>query len=241
MMGFIKSNIVGLIALFVALGGTAVALGTGEVKSKHVAKNAVKPKQLAPNSVRSPAIKDRSIRPRDLSPAITSGQGAPGLVGPPGKDLEFRGKRIDGPLTRRVPAPVGQTPPEIPLGSFAGISLFGTCAVATAVPERIRSIVSVRLPANLGAGMVGGQSGIAGSLNMAPGSTRPVANLLAAEAPASTHSLISPGGATLILDDGRIFDVRVITSAQRTGAATAFVAPGPACGYSVAGIELVSE
>jgi hypothetical protein len=44
------ATVISLVALFVALSGTALALTRGEVKSKHIATNAVKSKHIAANA-----------------------------------------------------------------------------------------------------------------------------------------------------------------------------------------------
>ena len=83
-----RSNVVGYIALFVALSGTAWAaseLDKNEVKSKHIGKGQVKTKDLGKNSVTSPKVADGSL----LSEDFASGQlpaGPQGEQGVPGED-----------------------------------------------------------------------------------------------------------------------------------------------------------
>lgn len=70
-------NVVGYVALFIALGGSSyavVTLSKGSVKAKHIAKNAV-------NSTK---VKDRSLLVKDFKPGqLKYTQGQPGLQGPP--------------------------------------------------------------------------------------------------------------------------------------------------------------
>ncbi len=52
------ANVMSTIAVFVVLGGSAYALTRGEVKSKHIAKNAVKTKQISDGAVTSAKLAD---------------------------------------------------------------------------------------------------------------------------------------------------------------------------------------
>jgi hypothetical protein len=75
-------TVLGVVALVLALGGTAYALGVNTVKSKHIvngqvkipdlAANAVTAAKLAPNAVDGDAIADGAIGPADLAatPAV---------------------------------------------------------------------------------------------------------------------------------------------------------------------------
>ena len=77
--GLSFANVVALMALFVALGGTsvaAVALKKNSVKSKHIAKNAVT----------SAKVKDASLKARDFGAGQlpTGAQGPQGSTGSPG-------------------------------------------------------------------------------------------------------------------------------------------------------------
>jgi hypothetical protein len=76
---FIRSNIVGFVALFVALGGVAWGASTapknsvvsksiknGQVKSADLAKKAVKAANLAPNAVSGAAVADGSLTGADV-------------------------------------------------------------------------------------------------------------------------------------------------------------------------------
>jgi hypothetical protein len=56
------AKVAATLALFVALGGTAWALGINSVKSKHI----------APNAVRSSDIKDGAVKTGDLAPSARS-------------------------------------------------------------------------------------------------------------------------------------------------------------------------
>jgi hypothetical protein len=72
------SNVIAIIALFVALGGSSYAAIT-------LPKNSVGPKQIEKNAVRSVEVKPRSLLKSDLKKsAIQSLQGAQGPQGPQG-------------------------------------------------------------------------------------------------------------------------------------------------------------
>lgn len=55
------ATVISLVALFVALSGTALALTRGEVKSKHIATNAVKSKHIAPNAAGGTDVNEASL------------------------------------------------------------------------------------------------------------------------------------------------------------------------------------
>jgi hypothetical protein len=84
--GHIRRNVVGYLALFVALSGTAWAaseLSRNEVKSKHIGKGQVKSSDLADNSVTSQKVADGSLETEDFG-AGQLPQGQRGLPGDPG-------------------------------------------------------------------------------------------------------------------------------------------------------------
>ena len=88
------ANVVSLIALFVALGGSsyaAVALSKNSVTSKHIKNGQVKRRDLARNSVNTAKVRDGSLLAQDLAAgaraALTGPKGdtgAPGEKGEPG-------------------------------------------------------------------------------------------------------------------------------------------------------------
>jgi hypothetical protein len=51
------ATVISLVALFVALSGTALALQRGEVKSKHIAADAVRSKHVADNAIGASAVR----------------------------------------------------------------------------------------------------------------------------------------------------------------------------------------
>ena len=55
------ATVISLVALFVALAGTAVALQRGEVKSKHIAANAVKSKHIAADAAGGQDVNEASL------------------------------------------------------------------------------------------------------------------------------------------------------------------------------------
>lgn len=70
------ATVISLVALFVALSGTALALTRGEVKSKHIATNAVKSKHIAPNTAGGADVNEASL---DQVPDAASADALAGL------------------------------------------------------------------------------------------------------------------------------------------------------------------
>ena len=61
--GYLRNNVLGLVALFIALGAGAYAAGLpkNSVKSKQIKAGAVKTDELADNAVTSPKVADGSL------------------------------------------------------------------------------------------------------------------------------------------------------------------------------------
>jgi hypothetical protein len=84
---FIRQNVISLLALFVALSGTALALpGKNTVDSGDIKPKQVKASDLAPNSVASPTVADGSLLSEDFAAGeLPAGpQGPAGAEGPAG-------------------------------------------------------------------------------------------------------------------------------------------------------------
>jgi hypothetical protein len=88
----LRTNIIGYVALFAALGGTsyaAVRLKPGSVTSAALAKNAVTHAKLARNSVSSTNVANHSLTAADFKAGVLGGsssgaKGASGFAGSPG-------------------------------------------------------------------------------------------------------------------------------------------------------------
>ncbi len=88
----IRDNVYGLIAIFIALGGTAYAaaeLARNSVDSREIARKAVRDNELARDAVDSSKVGDGSLLPRDFAadqlPRGPRGKPGPaGEQGPPG-------------------------------------------------------------------------------------------------------------------------------------------------------------
>jgi hypothetical protein len=65
------ANVIALIALFVALGGTSYAVT--KVGAKNIRKNAVRSKHIKRSQVTSGDIRNRTIRSQDLAPGLIGG------------------------------------------------------------------------------------------------------------------------------------------------------------------------
>jgi hypothetical protein len=74
------ANVVSVIALFVALGGSAWAISANSVGSQQLKKNAVKNPDIADDAVKSPEVENGSL----LSEDFAVGQLPSGAQGPPG-------------------------------------------------------------------------------------------------------------------------------------------------------------
>lgn len=75
---YLRGNLLGLVAIFIALSGTAYAnlkVGPGDidrnaVRAGHIAKKHIRAKHLARNAVRAPHLAKRAVRPRHLLPGM---------------------------------------------------------------------------------------------------------------------------------------------------------------------------
>jgi hypothetical protein len=127
------ANVVATLALVLAIGGgtvyAAVKLGKDDVKSRNIAKGAVKKGDLGKNAVSSPKIKNRGIKAEDI---------AAGVI--PALDADVTGSATGGPLTginanTDTPLPLtGTTTFTSQEGEVAAIAAEGrfTLALATA-------------------------------------------------------------------------------------------------------------
>lgn len=128
-----------LLALFVALSGTAYAaaeLEKNEVKSRNIAPGQVKNTDLADRSVRSPKVADGSLLSQDFAPGQLP-QGARGEQGPPGPSTGDAG----GVLSGTYPSP-GFATDVNELVPIAAITFTGSAAGATVNSEAHRAPVS---------------------------------------------------------------------------------------------------
>ena len=64
----LTQNVVGYLALFVALGGTSYAFATGSIDSREIKDDAVRSKDLKNNTVRSKDVRDLSLQVKDFKP-----------------------------------------------------------------------------------------------------------------------------------------------------------------------------
>ncbi len=120
-IAYIGQQHVALLALFVALGGTAYAASS-------LPANSVGTKQLKKDAVVSKKVKDHSLLARDLKPGELP-RGPQGIQGPKGD------KGDSGPLG----------PPGPTVGAFKGDSVWLPNLVATAQTETITIAVPSRL------------------------------------------------------------------------------------------------
>jgi hypothetical protein len=111
-----RANLVGYLALFVALGGSsyaAVRLAPGSVRSTALAKGAVTHSKLGANSVTSSNVANHSLTSADLAPGLfSSASGAAGPAGPKGA--------VGAKGERGLTGPAGQAGPSGPAGPAGG-------------------------------------------------------------------------------------------------------------------------
>ena len=82
---YLRQNLLGLIAIFIALGGTAAALdGKNTVDSGDIKNGQVKTKDLKANAVNSAVVADNTITGDDVDEATLKGLGTAGAAGPAG-------------------------------------------------------------------------------------------------------------------------------------------------------------
>lgn len=106
------SLVISVLALFVALSGSALALSRGEVKSKHIAKNAVRSKHVHKNAVKAKHVRNGVIRTAKLADgAVTEAKLAEGL-GITGIEFVFGHSAFnsDSSKTARADCPADKAP-----------------------------------------------------------------------------------------------------------------------------------
>jgi hypothetical protein len=64
-LGHVRSNVIGYLALFVALGGVS-AYAADKITSKDIKRNAVRSKHIKAQQVKSPDVKDESLTAADI-------------------------------------------------------------------------------------------------------------------------------------------------------------------------------
>jgi hypothetical protein len=95
---YLRNNVLGLIAIFIALGAGAYASGLAKnsVKSKQIKAGAVKNTELADDAVTAPKVADGSLRSEDFAPGqLPAGpQGTQGPQGPAGSAAPADGPTV---------------------------------------------------------------------------------------------------------------------------------------------------
>jgi hypothetical protein len=80
----VAHNVVGYLALFIALGGTSYAVATGSINSRAIKNNTVRSKDIRNNDVRSKDVRNRSLLAKDFAPGQLPA-GPRGQTGPQGE------------------------------------------------------------------------------------------------------------------------------------------------------------
>jgi hypothetical protein len=63
------ANLMSIVAVFIALGGSAIALRTNSVGSRHIKGDAVKGRHIADGKIKGKDLKERAVGRRELEPA----------------------------------------------------------------------------------------------------------------------------------------------------------------------------
>ena len=131
LIGYVRRHHVGLLALFVALGGTAYAatLPRNSVGPAQLKRNAVTAPKLARGSVTAAKVRDGSLSAAEFAPGtlLAGPAGDRGPQGLPGSDAQFAGAAAGGDLAGTYPSPVlgggGGTPAALgPGAAVLGVS-----------------------------------------------------------------------------------------------------------------------
>ncbi|MEY2513631.1 MAG: hypothetical protein QOJ89_989 [bacterium] len=153
----LQHNLVGYVALFVALGGTsyaAIKLPSGSVGTKQLRTNAVTAKKLARNAVTARAVKPRSLlasafAPGQLPAGATGPQGnpgLPGLIGPAGP--------AGTAGTMGLPGETGATGPSDTYVTSVSPLSNPTTGITVAVPAGTYVVMARATVHNNGAGVI---------------------------------------------------------------------------------------
>jgi hypothetical protein len=131
----VRGNVVGYVALFVALSGTAWAvsdLSRNEVKSRHIGKGQVKRSDLRANSVTSPKVANGSLLGEDLAAGLLPEADTPQEVLDKVKQVDGSGSGLDADTVGGIPASqlggVGRQAIDPDGCHDNGLALFENCA-----------------------------------------------------------------------------------------------------------------
>lgn len=114
------ATVIALVALFVALGGTALALTKNTVGSKQLKPGAVKAPDLAKNAVTSQKVKNGSLQSGDFAP---------------------------GQLPAGAQGPAGPTGPQGAAGSARAYAMvYGSCTGSVCTPQKSKNVSQVTRP-----------------------------------------------------------------------------------------------
>ncbi len=138
--GYARRHHIGLIALFIALGGTAYAasLPRNSVGPKQLKRNAVSSPKIQRGAVTAAKVRDGSLSAAEFAPGtlLTGPPGERGPQGPAGSDAQFDGATAGGALAGTYPSPTlraGVVTPDA-IGAAPAVQVVGGGAIPQQLP-----------------------------------------------------------------------------------------------------------
>ncbi len=140
----LRRQYAGFLALFIVLGGSAYAVGTGSIDSREIRNNTVRSKDIRNNDVRSADVRNGSLGRRDFKrleiptgsrgPVGPTGPpGPPGTAGAPGATRVVMRENTTGPFTGRTGGAVDCAAGERAVGG--GIQIMDAAGPGDAIQQ----------------------------------------------------------------------------------------------------------
>jgi len=118
---WIRSNVLGLVAIYLALGGTALALQANSVGPKQIRADAVRSPHIKDDQVKAPDLADGAVRKTKLADDVLAGvEGPEGPPGPAGSRGPQGAEGPEGPQGPKGDPGAGGPPSGPASGALAG-------------------------------------------------------------------------------------------------------------------------